>query len=469
MSESRPNPARGGGKHPVQSGTTPEEKAARRAAADAAPPSSPSLGARAASVGGWLLALVLPLLAAMWSAASLNLAGPDHWEPMMADLAVYREAARVLLTGGDYYHLVNTFPYIYPPIAAVLAIPFTWLEPSGPQFVWCLANAAMLLHVLHRLGIRRSWLASLVATALFAVPTPFQNVMTLGQLGILLLWLVVTDMVDTPARAARKQSGDTDDPWWRGVGVGLATGIKLTPAVFAIYWFVTGRRRPAYVAFGTFCLTVVLGLVVSPKYSPGYWLRLASGDSGANPDAFGWIYNISVQSATQRFLGVEEGTVPGLAISVLLVVLCVIAAVVAYRRDSLFLAIGLVGLGSSFANPITWGHHLTWVLPLGLAMLDHRVPRRLKFVVAVTILVLCVNPQTILGGGPFAHREVFEYNVFQKIFAALPDIVVALTALAVLLPWQGWRRSTLRDDAADSRHPVVAEESTTRPARKEST
>lgn len=459
MNQPQHGPWRKASKYPVKS-----RPSAEGAVDDASPGTDGSpRPRRAAATGWWLLALVLPLLASMWSAAGLNLAGPDAWEPMMADLAVYREAARVLLEGGDYYHLVNTFPYIYPPIAAVLAIPFTWLQAPWPQFVWCLANAAMLLHVLNRLGVRRPWLASLVATALFVLDTPFKNVLELGQLGILLLWLVVTDMVDAPGRAARRQPEGKGDPWWRGVGVGLATGLKMTPAVFAIYWFVTGRRRPAYVAFGTFCATVLLGLVVSPKFSPGYWLRLAQGDSGANPDAFGWIFNISVQSATQRFLGVEDGSVPGLVLSALLVVLSVAAAVAAYRRDSLFLAIGLVGLGSSFANPITWGHHLTWVLPLGLAMLDHRVPRRLKFLVGVTILVLCINPQTILGGAPWAHREIFEYNAWQKTFAALPDIVVALTAVAVLLPWRRWRRSTLRDDADDSRHRQTADVG--RPAR----
>lgn len=427
---------RADGARPLSPWRSAEERAA---SAD----STPRTG-RARTIVAWLLAMVLPTLAAMWAGASLNLAGPDKWEPMMADLAVYREAARVLLEGGDFYHLVNTFPYIYPPIAAVLAIPLTWLGPPGPQLAWCLVCSAMLLHVLHRLGIRRAWLASLIATALFCLDTPFHNVMQLGQLGVLLLWLVVTDMVPPRGRPA-----DAPEPWWKGVGVGLATGLKLTPAVFAIYWFVTGRRRQAYVAFGTFCLTVVIGLLVSPTHSAGYWVRLAGGDSGANPDAFGWIYNISVQSATQRFLGVEGGAVPGVVLSALLVVLSLVAAVAAHRRGSLLLAIGLIGIGSSFANPITWGHHLTWVLLLGLAMLDRRVPRRLKFVLGVTILVLCVNPQTTLGGGPWAHREIFEYSIAQKWYAALPDLMTALLAVVVLLPWRPKGGSNLESRRID--------------------
>lgn len=374
----------------------------------------------------------------MWAAANFSATDFTPWAPQMADLAVYREAARVLVEGGDYYHLVNTFPYIYPPIAAVLAIPFTWLAPPGTQFLWCLANAAMLLHVLHRLGVRRPWLASLLATASFVVVGPFQTVIGLGQLGVLLLWLVVIDVVQTPEQAARKNLS-----WWKGIGVGLATGLKLTPAVFAIYWFFTGRRRQAYVAFGTFCLTVALGLLVSPKFSAGYWIRLAAGESGANPDAFGWISNISVQSATQRFLGVEGGSTPGLVLSALVVALSVLAAVVAYRRNSPVLAVGIVGLCSSIANPITWNHHLIWILPCGLALLDGRIPRRVKFVVAMTIILLCVNPQNILGGAPWAQKEIFEYTVGQKWFAALPDLAIVLATLVVLLPWERSKRSTL--------------------------
>ena len=47
-----------------------------------------------------------------------------------------------------------------------------------------------------------------------------------------------------------------DSRWWKGVGIGLAAGFKLTPLIFIPYLLLTRRYRAAAVAAATFALTI---------------------------------------------------------------------------------------------------------------------------------------------------------------------------------------------------------------------
>lgn len=66
---------------------------------------------------------------------------------------------------------------------------------------------------------------------------------------------------------------------------GIAAGLKLTPLAFILLLFLIRRRRAGLVAVGgSFLGTVVVGFLLAPSASLGYWTRLAGGDSGgANP------------------------------------------------------------------------------------------------------------------------------------------------------------------------------------------
>jgi len=53
--------------------------------------------------------------------------------------------------------------------------------------------------------------------------------------------------------------------------IGLAAGLKLTPAIFAVYCSSTGRRRAAATAAATFAGTVAAGFSVLPASSAWFW------------------------------------------------------------------------------------------------------------------------------------------------------------------------------------------------------
>ena len=82
----------------------------------------------------------------------------------MVDLDVYRRAGSVLLAGGDFYALPGPLQFLYPPFAAVLAVPLALLPQAAVQIGWTAAGALALVAVLHRFGLT-GWVLSLVAAA----------------------------------------------------------------------------------------------------------------------------------------------------------------------------------------------------------------------------------------------------------------------------------------------------------------
>ena len=72
-----------------------------------------------------------------------------------------------------------------------------------------------------------------------------------GQLNMLIFALVLADVV-----ALRRGRA------WCGVGIGLATALKLTPGLFLVFLVLIGRRRAALVAAGTWLAATLLGFAV---------------------------------------------------------------------------------------------------------------------------------------------------------------------------------------------------------------
>lgn len=65
-----------------------------------------------------------------------------------------------------------------------------------------------------------------------AAGEPLVTTLWLGQINLLVLWLVAEDLL------AR-------DPRRRGLLCGVAAGVKLTPALFVVYLLVATRQRTA--------------------------------------------------------------------------------------------------------------------------------------------------------------------------------------------------------------------------------
>ncbi len=73
----------------------------------------------------------------------------------------------------------------------------------------------------------------------------------MGQIELVLMALIAWDLCQP------------DERRWKGVGVGLAAGIKLVPLIFIPYLILAGKLRQAVVAAAAFAGTVVIGFVVA--------------------------------------------------------------------------------------------------------------------------------------------------------------------------------------------------------------
>ena len=284
-----------------------------------------------------------------------------HWPTlrMQVDLMVYRFAAERLMAGLDLYSTGLTgnhteLLFIYPPFAAICAVPLALLDSATAQWLWLLAMVAALTYAVVRMlksmGMRAGGALVSLAALLIGVISwlePLRLTVELGQINLVLLVLVVGDLL------APRQSK------WSGIGIGLAAGLKLTPALFILYLLVTRRIRAAMVATATFAGTVGLGFVVAPSDSRTYWLHGRFDD--VNRISHDPLANTSVGGLLLRLHG--SATAATVAAAIVAAVAIVIAAI-AYRRGQAVLAVAIVGLASAAASPFSWSHHWVWFAPL---------------------------------------------------------------------------------------------------------
>ncbi|APY90968.1 glycosyltransferase 87 family protein [Streptomyces alfalfae] len=282
----------------------------------------------------------------------------------MADTSVYRAEGAAVASGGDLYGFTVTeweLPATYPPFAAILFVPTTWLPTAALKAVFLAGNVA-LLALLVRLSCRLAHLPArapllCAATALGLWLEPVFQTVLFGQINLALACLVLWDLT-RPRGALGK-----------GFWLGVAAGIKLTPAVFVAYLLLRGRTREAGTAVAAFAGTVLLGALVLPSASVEFWTRRLY-ETGRVGKA--WIVdNQSLQGLVARALHLAE---PGLAwagAAALAGAAGLWAARRARREAHGLLAAALTAL---LVSPVSWSHHWVWCVPL-LALLaaDGRV------------------------------------------------------------------------------------------------
>ena len=319
-----------------------------------------STSGRRAGLRVWTVRLVLalpPLLAAFWVAGTQVHGGPVWpWSPAMADLEVYRRTGELLLAGGDIFH-TDGLLWIYPGFAALFTVPLALLTTVQAAALWTVLCTAALAAVIARMGVS-GWRLSALTTGCILFTSPVRETLGQGQLGLFIVAAVVLDVMPGP-RVLRRRI--LPEGWL----VGVATAVKLTPAVVAAYQFFAGRRKDALVAFFSFLAATALGFVLLPGASAYYWTKLALGDTGMNSTLI-YAANQSIVGMWSRLTGATSAG--GLVLSAAALVLGVWAAVLVHRSGRVELAICTAGVASLLASPISWGHHYVWLIPLGIVL-----------------------------------------------------------------------------------------------------
>ncbi|MFF3937044.1 glycosyltransferase 87 family protein [Streptomyces phaeofaciens] len=283
--------------------------------------------------------------------------------------------------GGHVYdYRVPGTPYgfTYPPFAAVAMLPMALVGPRTAIVAALLLNLAALAVVVGVLAgpalRRHGWYGAALAACVLALFEPLRDTFSFGQVNLLLLALVLLDRrLLTSGRGRR----------WAGVGIGLAAAVKLTPALFIGLLLVAGYRRAAAVAGGVAAAATALAALIAPDASRFYWTE-AMWDT-TRVGRLDYVSNQSLQGVLAR-LGVESRAVWALLV---VVVLCVWARRVrrAVAAADPTAAFALTGLTACLVSPVTWVHHLVWLLPSFAVLIRAGHPR----VAGALYAVLCTS------------------------------------------------------------------------------
>jgi alpha-1,2-mannosyltransferase len=277
---------------------------------------------------------------------------------------------RVYLGGGElarqrpaelytaHFFGLKGIQFTYTPFAALVFAVLSYLPWRLVEVLTVIASTGALLATLwiafRSLGVadrtKRLGLALLVAGLVFWVE-PVQRALFLGQVELLLMGLVTWDMCQPDRRR------------FKGVGVGIAAGIKLVPVVFIAYLLITRRIRAAVVAIVTFLVTVVLPWPFLPGASDKWWLHGYFWQ--ANKTGFvAYAANQSLRGMIDRFAGSDAHGQPYWYLVAIVVGLAGLWAAWALNRSGRdfegFMTVALVGLLDS---PISWDHHWVWIAP----------------------------------------------------------------------------------------------------------
>lgn len=309
------------------------------------------------------LALPGPLLVAAVSLAGYAAATVryryDWWR--FLDLGIYRDGARTVLHGRPLYggvqFLHNSFtntPFtavLYVPIEAVHGAPIRWLALLGNLALLVSVVALTLLGLRVRVDRRFvAWLVLLAALCLWIEPV--MTTIRLGQVNLLLVLLVLLDVVVLGGRGPA------------GIGIGLAAGIKLTPALFIGYLVLRGRFRAAAVAAVTAVMTVAVGFAAAPSSSRSYWFGGTVVDAG-RVGPLQAVAAQSLHSSVARVLGDgRRATAVWLAADLATVVVGLLLAVAVARAGQEMLGVASVGVLACLVSPFSWSHHWVWFVPL---------------------------------------------------------------------------------------------------------
>jgi alpha-1,2-mannosyltransferase len=297
------------------------------------------------------------------------------------DAAVYRGAGASLWAhdGNLYTTLFGParLPFTYPPFAAVVFSAGSHLPFLGWQYLLAVADIGLLLFAatgaLRLSGSSAVFSRALLATAVCLWLEPIDQTFNFGQINLLIVALVVLDL-----------SGCTRGRW-RGIGVGVAAGIKLTALIFVPYLWLTGRRREAYGCLGFFLATVVLGAVLRPEDSARFWSDkvFKAGNDQTR------VQNQSIAAFLRRLPPHGSGVEPAWFACALLVGVAGMAVAVRAHQAGLKLTGLAACAGTGLAiSPLSWTHHYVYIILVISLAFSNELPKRARVALGLTASLL---------------------------------------------------------------------------------
>lgn len=332
--------------------------------------------------------------------------------PYHLDLDVYRVGAQRVLDGLELYsghfHIIGDIylPFTYPPISALLFTPLAVLPYTASSVLLTLATVTLtwwiLAHTVHLAAWvdRRSaaWVAVGLAAVLIHL-SPIHTSITYGQINVLLMAMVFADAFVVPRR-------------FRGLLTGLAVSIKLTPAVFGL-WFLLRKEWGSVVRMGLGAIGATgLAWLILPRDSVKYWTetlretgRIGGEEYALNQSLNGLLYRMGIRTKTDEGGSAADGseavdahgaadrggvgdqvgealrTAEGmhgahgvhgaqlwLVLAVLALIVVAFVMVQLLRANAPVVALCVNAIFALLASPVSWSHHWCWAPVLLVAI-----------------------------------------------------------------------------------------------------
>src|SRR5580658_4666978 len=375
--------------------------------------SSPSAGRR------WVAPVVygvlgLELVAVIGFAATYN----------ALDFRIYMWGGQAVLHDTRLYlDLAYGHWFTYSPFAAIVFVPIAALPLAVARVLWDLASVAALAYslvlILKLAGWRTSRITVAGVTAAAIALDPVYQTLFLGQINLILLALILTDVW----RVSRGRNA--------GLGVGIAAAIKLTPAIFIVFFLLARRTKSALLAAGAFIGCGLIGFIIAPGASKLYWEHLFYDTKRVGAP---YISNQSPYAAAIRIAGSASHIGPWwVVIPLALGVTGLAAAVLLARRGDWLSATAVTGTAGLMISPISWAHHWVWILPalVVLVRAGHRVAAGLGY------LLFAVAPfwYTPHSAGPR------EYGWHWLLTLVANCYLIAGLAFLAYMAWYAWPRA----------------------------
>ena len=319
----------------------------------------------------WRLFQLLTLAAVIWAGWRLLAVTPYR-----IDIDVYRMGGRAWLDGTSLYRdgvLFHTgagldLPFTYPPLAAAVFAPFALLSLNAASATITAVTFVLLVVttviVLTRLGVgdgwqRRCWLAAAVVAPAAVYLEPIRSNFEFGQINVVLMTLVIADCVP------RKT------PWPRGLLLGVAIALKLTPAVFLLYLLLRRDTRALLTSVASAVLATAVGFLLATRDSWEYWTqtirdtdRIGTATYLTNQNIAGTLARLGI-AETPRFVIwlVACFAVLGLTSWAVRRVLRSDEPGALRAGDQVVLGLTCVAMFGLVVSPVSWSHHWVWALP----------------------------------------------------------------------------------------------------------
>lgn len=312
------------------------------------------------------------------------------------------------LSGGNLYGALPAasggirLPFTYPPFAAIVLSPLSLIPPVAADLMVTVGTIAALTATLRAFARPAGWsLAWMLPVALLLEPV--RSTVIYGQVNVLLMALVATDCLSGPR-------------WPRGLLTGLAAAVKLTPALFVLYFLLRREYRAAGVMTAAFMSATGLGFLLAPRDSARYWTSVVFDTERIGDLAYAGHQNIvGVLARAGLAPGTLAATITWLGLSILVLAVACAGIRRAFAAGEEGLALALNAFAALLVSPVSWSRHWVWaeMALLALAIVGARLRCRVAWMTAITGLVIfAASAQWLL---PHGGDKELEWTAWQQV------------------------------------------------------